>query len=73
MGYLIKSVDGQTVEAEIEVPSRERLNWIRLYLHHPEGKPLQSVRLNGVDINPAANDLIEIKDPHGSLRLIAKF
>ena len=64
---------GTRIEAEIAVPSRPQPKWIRLWLNHPEGKALRSVTVNGVAVAPAARNLVEIRNPSGTLKVIGEF
>jgi len=73
MSYQVNSADGQRLEARIEPPQRERLDWIRLYLYHPEGKPLKSVTVNGSRLEPTGKNFVEIKNPSDTLRVDGQF
>jgi hypothetical protein len=64
---------GARIEAEVKSPSRTPPRWIRLWLNHPEGKALSAVTVNGVAIAPAGSNLVEIRDPSGTLKVIAQF
>jgi len=72
MSYKVVSF-GTRIEAEIESPSRTPPQWMRLWLNHPEGKTLSAVTVNGVTVAPAASNLVEIKHPSGTLKVIAQF
>jgi hypothetical protein len=72
MSYRLTSF-GARVEAVIESPSRTPPRYIRLWLNHPEGKPLSGATVNGVPVAPSASNLVEIKNPTGTLKVIAQF
>lgn len=72
MSYKVVSF-GERIEAEIEPPSRTPPQWIRLWLTHPEGKSLSTVTVNGVAVAPAATNLVEMKGPSGTLKVVARF
>jgi hypothetical protein len=61
------------VEAEIETPARKAPQWIRIYLNHPEGKALRSVTVNGAPVAPAAANSVDIRNPAGTLKVVAEF
>ncbi len=64
---------GARIEAEIETPSRMPPQRIQLWLNHPEGKALQAVTINGGVVAPAASNLVEVKNPSGTMKVIAQF
>ncbi len=64
---------GSRIEAEIKAPSRTSPEWIRLWLNHPEGKALRSVTINGSAAAPAAGNLVEVKKPSGTLKVIVQY
>jgi len=72
MGYKVSSL-GEQIEAEIESPSRERLDWVRLHLHHPEGRPIRGASVNGMAVSPISSNIVEIKNPSGTLKVIVQF
>jgi hypothetical protein len=73
ISYRIRSVNGQRIEAQIDSPSRRQPDWIRLHLYHPEGNPLRRVTINGTVVIPAGNTVVELKNPIGTLNVIAEF
>jgi hypothetical protein len=72
-GYYLKAVDARRIEAEIETPSRERPEWIRIHLFHPEGKPVRTATVNGAAARVASATAIEIPNPAGKLKVAAEF
>lgn len=73
MSYHVRAINDQRVEAEIEAPTRERPKWIRLYLYHPDGRPLRAATVNGTAVSLAGPSVIEIKDPAGPLKVTGEF
>lgn len=73
VSYTVRSMDGERIEAEIESPDRDRLAWIRLHLHAPNGKPLYQATVNGVAISALSGNVLEIKNPIGVLKVVARY
>ena len=73
MSYKISTLSAQRIEAEIQSPSRERADWIRLYLRHPGGKPIRSASVNGLPLTPVSVDVLEIKNPSGILKVVVEY
>jgi hypothetical protein len=72
LSYTVLST-GARIEADIETPSRMPMEWIRLWLNQPEGKALRSVTIDGKPVAPAASNLVEIRKPSGTLKVVAQF
>jgi hypothetical protein len=72
LSYTVLST-GARIEADIETPSRMPMEWIRLWLNQPEGKALRSVTIDGKTVAPAASNLVEIRKPSGTLKVVAQF
>lgn len=73
IGYTVRAVNADQVEAQIEGPDRESLAWLRLYLYHPEKKPLRSAKINGVSVRPLSSEVIEIRNPSRAVKVEAYF
>jgi hypothetical protein len=72
MGFQIRSA-GSRVEAEIELPTHTQVQWIKLHLHHPEGRPLRGARVNGATVPTAGTDSLVIQKPSTALKVVAEF
>ncbi|MCW5983105.1 MAG: hypothetical protein KIT09_33760 [Bryobacteraceae bacterium] len=70
--YHVRAAGGR-VEAEIETPSRERPQSIRLHVYHPEGRPLRAAAVNGTAVAPVGPSVVEVKDPAGLVKVTAEF
>jgi hypothetical protein len=68
VSHILRAVSANQVEIQIEGPDRENLAWLRLYLYHPEQKPLRSATVNGVSVKPSSAEVLEITNPSRSLR-----
>jgi hypothetical protein len=73
ISYEIRAGDGRSIEAEIEAPSRDPVDWIRLHLYHPEDKPLKRVSVNGLEVPSRDKNTVEIKNPRGTIKVVAEF
>ncbi len=72
MGFQVRSA-GRRVEAEIEVPARNRVRWIKLHLHHPQGRPLRGALVNGVSVPVVSTGPLAVKSPPRNLNIVAEF
>ncbi len=72
-GYHLKAVDARRVEAEIDTPSRERPEWIRIHLFHPQGKPVRAATVNGTAARVVSATAIEMPNPAGKLKVAMEF
>jgi hypothetical protein len=68
VSHILRAVSANQMEIQIEGPDRENLAWLRLYLYHPEQKPLRSATVNGVSVKPSSAEVLEITNPSRSLR-----
>lgn len=62
VSFHIRTVSDKQTEAEIHPFQRSAVDWVRLHLHHPQGKLLKRVTINGSQVTPNAPDKIELCD-----------
>ena len=61
------------VTAAIDPPRREAVDWIRLHLYSPQGKPLRRAVVNSSAITPTSANVIEIQNPEQKIIVEASF
>ena len=69
------SADGSRIEATVALPKDAKCPAIRIRLRHPQGKPMQSVRVNGKPITSldAKDELVELVSPAGTVHVEAAY
>jgi hypothetical protein len=72
MGFQIRAA-GSSIEADIELPVRNQVRWIKLHLHHPEGRPIRSARVNGMPVLTSEAGLLVVSNPAPTLRVVADY
>ena len=69
----VKTGTNNQVTAEIDLPRREAVDWIRLHLYHPQGRPLRRAVINSSAITPASANVIEVRNPRQKMTVEASF
>ncbi len=72
---IVSSVGKGVIEATIEPPTRSQPKRIVLRLRHPDGKPMQSVMINGEEHRDfdAAKEIIRIEPTEATIRVQAAY
>jgi len=69
----VKTGTNNRVVAEVDPPRREAVDWIRLHLYHPQGRPLRRAVINSSPVTPAAGNVIEVRNPRQKITVEASF
>ena len=73
MSVHIRAKTNNQVEAEIHPPQREAVEWIRLHLYHPLGKPLTRAVVNSSPVTPVEPNVIELRQLRQRMIIEASF
>ena len=73
LSLYVKTGPNNQLVAEVDPPRREAVDWIRLHLYHPQGRPLRRAVINSSSITPASANVIEMRNPRQKIAVEASF